>query len=285
MRWNKWQIPCFTELIRERENSSLNFLFYISKCDYNYNIVSIRIWKLKCVFRIMGKICHRRKVSLHDILKYRVPLGFTGGPWGAWNWVMRSTSAGREGTLRTGPAAARFPEVSGCPSPASSTGSRTSRSRERVQRWDSVVPSSRGRVWVEWWPLLVLTQVCLSEAAENTDSSWYPGSPPTPLEEPNVHGAKGCPAVSIHNGGRWGRNGGSRGCEGPVLQVKLCSEQEQRQLPLTPQDFCSSNLGSNPALNTAVTATAPVYLPWSTSPMSKYYSLEKRMEVLKNRNK
>lgn len=159
MRWNKWQIPCFTELIRERENSSLNFLFYISKCDYNYSIVSIRIWKLKCVFRIMGKICHRRKVSLHDILKYRVPLGFTGGPWGAWNWVVRSTSARREGTLRTGPAAARFPEVSGCPSPASSTGSRTSRSRERVQRWDSVVPSSRGRVWVEWWPLLVLTQM------------------------------------------------------------------------------------------------------------------------------
>lgn len=46
-----------------------------------------------------------------------------------------------------------------------------------------------------------------------------------------------------------------------VLQVKLYSEQEQRQLPLTPQDFCSSNLGSDLALNTAVTATATVNLP------------------------
>ena len=77
-----------------------------------------------------------------------------------------------------------------------------------------------------------------------------------------MRGAKGCPAVSIHNRGRGGETGVAEAVrDQTVLQVKLCSEWEQRQLPLTPQDFSSSDLGSDPALNTAVTVTATVNLP------------------------
>lgn len=72
---------------------------------------------------------------------------------------------------------------------------------------------------------------------------------PLPPREANVHGAKAAQLCQSTMGASvwWGETGVAEAVrDQTVLQVKLCSEWEQRQLPLTPQDFSSSDLGSDP---------------------------------------